>query len=300
MVKDIEGVEFIIFDKKRGLKGYLNIRKALQEKHFDLLLHMQMSIRSSLISLLVDSPIKLGFDRARARDYQWLFTNHQIEARKREHVIDSFFGFTDAIGIRKRRLEWNIPIPEAAKRYAQEHLESGKRLLVISPCSSMAYRNWLPERYAAVADYAIEHLGYQVVLTGGNGPIEHQYATAITESMERAPINLIGKSSLKELLAVLGCASVVIAPDSGPAHLATAVGTPVIGLYACTNPDRARPYLSEKTTVNRYSQAIADKYHKDVNQLPWGKRVTNEATMALIQTSDVIASLDKFNEIQID
>ncbi|MDH3355789.1 MAG: glycosyltransferase family 9 protein, partial [Chromatiales bacterium] len=162
LVKDIEGVEFIIFDKKRGLKGYLDIRRMLKGRHFDLLLHMQMSIRSSLISFLIDSPIKLGFDRARAKDYQWLFTNHQIEARQREHVIDSFFGFTDAIGISDRVLEWNIPIPKEAQRYAEQQLPRGDKYLVISPCSSMAYRNWLPERYAAVADYAMEQLGYRV------------------------------------------------------------------------------------------------------------------------------------------
>lgn len=298
LVKDIEGVEFIIFDKKKGLKGYLDIRKALKGHHFDLLLHMQMSIRSSLISLLIDSPIKLGFDRTRAKDYQWVFTNYKIEAREREHVIDSFFGFTDAIGINERIMEWNIPIPEEANRYVEEQFASDTKLLVISPCSSMSYRNWLPERYAAVADYAAEQLGYQIVLTGGNSPTELQYASAIQNAMKTTPLDLIGRSSLKELLAILKRADALVAPDSGPAHLATAVGTPVIGLYACTNPDRARPYLSANTTVNRYSEAILDRYQKEVQQVSWGERVKNEGTMALIEADDVIQMLGRLNETE--
>jgi len=291
LVKDIEGVEFIIFDKKKGLKGYLDIRKTLKGRSFDLLLHMQMSIRSSLISLFIDAPIKLGFDRARAKDWQWLFTNHQIAAREREHVIDSFFGFTDAIGIGKRVLEWDIPIPEAAQRYAEEQLQGHDKWLVISPCSSMDYRNWLPERYAAVADYAIQQLEYRVVLTGGNSNIEHQYASEITQAMESTLTNLVGKSSLKELLAVLQRANIVIAPDSGPAHLATAMGTTVIGLYACTNPDRARPYLSSETTVNRYPDAVQEKFRTDVQNVQWGERVRDEFAMKLITVNDVIDTI---------
>ncbi|MCW8825014.1 MAG: glycosyltransferase family 9 protein [Gammaproteobacteria bacterium] len=298
LVKDIEGVEFIIFDKKRGLKGYFDIRKQLKGRQFDLLLHMQMSIRSSLISLFINSPIKLGFDRARAKDYQWLFTNHKIAAREREHVIDSFFGFTDAIGISERVVEWNIPIPEEAQQYAEQQLPDGAKYLIISPCSSMAYRNWLPDRYATVADYAVKNLGYQVVLTGGNSPIEQKYAIEIIELMEEVPINLIGKSSLKQLLAVLKRAEIVIAPDSGPAHLATAVGTPVIGLYACTNPDRARPYMSHETTVNRYPEAIKQKYETGVSSVKWGERVRDEFAMPLIKIKDVTSILQTMGKTQ--
>jgi heptosyltransferase I len=292
LIKDIEGVEFITFNKKRGLKGYLDIRRQLKGRRFDLLLHMQMSIRSSLISLLIDAPIKLGFDRARAKDYQWLFSNHQIEPREREHVIDSFFGFTDAMGIRERVLAWNIPIPEEAQHYAEQQLPDDAKYLLISPCSSKAYRNWLPERYAAVANYAAEKLGYRIVLTGGKSPIEQRYGFEITAAMTSTPINLIGKSSLKELLAVLKRADVVIAPDSGPAHLATAVGTPVIGLYACTNPDRARPYLSEATTINYYPEAVHQKFNTSVSQIKWGERVRDMFAMRLITVANVISKLE--------
>lgn len=79
----------------------------------------------------------------------------------------------------------------------------------------------------------------------------------------------------------------MISPDSGPAHMATAMNTPVIGLYATTNPDRARPYLSSEWTVNRYPDAIQKKYNKEVKDIAWGARVKDAWAMDLITIDDV-------------
>ncbi len=291
LVGDIPGIDFIIFDKHRGWRAYADVRRALRGRRFDALLHMQMSLRASLISLLVNTPIKLGFDRARAKDLQWLFTNERIAPREREHVIDSFFGFTTALGIPGRELRWDIPVPAEARRYAEELLPGDQPTLLISPCSSMAYRNWSAAGYAAVADYAVEQLGMRVVLSGGNRAVEQEYGAAISGLMRHANLNLIGRSDLKQLLALLKRSTVLLAPDAGPAHLATAVGTPVIGLYACTNPDRARPYLSEALVVNKYPEAVQARYGKLPDQLPWGVRVRDDAAMAMISPDDVIAKL---------
>ena len=122
LVCDIPDIEFIVFDKSLGWRAYSELRKKLEGQSFDALLHMQMSLRASLISLLVDTPIKLGFDRKRAKDMQWLFSNHKIESRPNQHVIDSFFGFTDALGIRERELRWDIPIPETAVTFAEQNM----------------------------------------------------------------------------------------------------------------------------------------------------------------------------------
>lgn len=141
----------------------------------------------------------------------------------------------------------------------------------------MAYRNWHVAGYAAVADYAIEKHNMQVILTGGPSKIEKQYGFDISQMVKHPVSNLIGQTSLKQLLAILDQAHAVIAPDAGPAHMATAVNTPVIGLYATTNPDRARPYLSADYTINHYPQAVQDKYGKTVDEVPWGTRVRDEA-----------------------
>lgn len=296
LISDIPGVDFIIFDKSRRWRAYTDLKRALAGRHFEVLLHMQMSLRASLASLLIRADIRLGFDRARARDLQWLFTNHTIAAKKNQHVLESFFGFSEALGITQQVLRWDIPIPEAERRKAEQLLPDTP-FIVISPCSSMAYRNWTSAGYAAVAKHAIKNHGLKVVLCGGPSRLEWQYGAEIHGRLDvngcsHALFNLIGKTNLKQLLAVLERAKTIISPDAGPAHLGTAVGTPVIGLYACTNPDRARPYLSADYVVNRYPEAVQAKYGKPVAELPWGTRVRDEGTMERILHGDVTAMLD--------
>ncbi len=295
LVGDIPGIEFIIFDKAKGLRAYRELRRTLRGRRFDLLLHMQMSLRASLASVFaVRAPVKLGFDRVRAHDYQWLFTNRRIPYQPHQHVMDSLFGFAEACGVTARVLRWDIPIPAEAAAFAREHIPDTVPALVISPCANARFRNfrnWRTERYAAVADYAIQTLGMRVLLTGGPSAGEREYAARIEAGMHHKPDNLIGKTSLKQLLALLQRAAVLISPDSGPAHMATAVGTPVIGLYASTNPERAAPYLSRRWCVTRYAEALQKFSGRDTDTVRWGTRVRDPSAMDLIQVEDVITQL---------
>lgn len=293
LLKGIEGVEFIIFDKSKRWHAYLELARSLRGRRFDALLHMQMSLRSSLASLLVRSPIRLGFDRARAKDLQWLFTNHAIPPHTNQHVMESLFGFSAALGIEQQLLQWDIPIPDHERLAALAQLPNQLPFCIISPCSSMAYRNWLPERYAEVADTIQRSYGLQVVLTGGRSALEQQMGQQIADRVTRPIINLIGKSSLKQLLALLAQAHFIVSPDSGPAHMGTAVATPVVGLYACTNPDRARPYLSAQWVVNRYPEALAHCYGNKASTQPWGTRVRGSHAMEAITVADVTTTIQR-------
>jgi len=292
LLGDIPGIEFVVFDKSLGWRGYNTIREQLAGRYFDALLHMQMSLRSSLINRLVRTHIRIGFDRARAKDLQWLVNNHQIPAHHRQHVMDSLFGFAEALGIEERHLVWDIPVSQQDKDTLDALIPHDKPLLVISPCSSMSYRNWNAEGYAAVADYAVSRHGMNVVLSGGPSPTERELGDKITQLAHHKPLNLIGKTNLKQLLYLLDVASVLVSPDSGPAHMATAVNSPVIGLYACTNPDRARPYFSDKMVVDKYHDVVLKKYGKPADELPWGIRVRAPDTMDAITINDVTAKLD--------
>lgn len=294
LIKDLVDVEFIIFDKKSGFKAYNNIYNELKNKRFDILLHMQMSLRSSMISLLIKAKVKIGFDRKRAKDGQWLFTNKKIKHQDKQHVIDSFFGFTEALGIQEKNYIWDIPLSEEDKLSSKKLVTDNSKYIIISPCSSKAYRNWNVDGYVAIADYIKEKYGCNIILTGGPSKIEKKYACEILQSCTSNPINLIGKTSVRELLAIIKDAEFMISPDSGPAHMATAMNTPVIGLYATTNPDRARPYLSSKWTINRYPDAIRKKYNQNVADVPWGSRVRDEWAMNLITIDDVKNRVDSF------
>lgn len=299
LMGDIEGVEFIVFDKNQGWRAYAELHQQLKGRRFDILLDMQIALRASLASLLIKAPIKLGYDKARAKDKQWLFTNHKVAAVERQHVLDSFFEFTKAIGLAAKELEWNIPIPQAAHDFVSQHINPEQPVLAINPCSSNRarnWRNWSAENYAAIADYAIQHYNMQVVLTGGPDAMEIDMAAAIESHSQFPLINLVGKTKLKELLAVLDRADVMISPDTGPAHMATTVGTPVIGLFASSNPFRSGPYLSQDYAVNEYPKALQEECGLSVEQAKWGQRVRSPEVMLRIRLESVKQRLDQLIE----
>ena len=294
LVGDIPGIEFITFDKSQN--PYLQLRRALKGRRFDLLLHMQMSLRASVGSLAVKAPQRLGFDRERAHDLQWLFTNRRIPHRDRQHVMDSLFGFSEALGITEHLLRWDIPVPAAATAFAVECIPENRPTLIISPCANPRFRNWRswqPEYYAALADHAAQKHGMRVFVTGGRSEIEQAYGERISTLSKAGVTDLVGKTSLKELLALLKRATVLVSPDSGPIHMGTTAGIPVIGLYATTNPDRAGPYLSQRWRVDRYPDALKLFDGLTPETAPWGTRVRDPKAMDCIKVEDVTGKLDE-------
>jgi heptosyltransferase I len=289
----IEGVEFIIVDKRADLNARRELYEKLADRQFDVLLHLQLSFRASLVARRVRAAVKLGFDRARARELQWLFTNARIAPRKREHVLDSFFGFVEALGIRDRVVNWDIPVPEEARAYAQELIPDGQPTLLISPCSSHSRRNWRAERYAAVADYAVRQHGMRVILCGGPTELEREMGAAIEARVAEPVMNQIGRDTLPQMLALLERATVLVAPDSGPAHMATMVRTPVVGLYAATNPARSGPYLSRPWCVDAYPEAARRFRGRPPEALPWTEKIEMRGVMDLITVEQVTAKLDQ-------
>lgn len=301
LIGDIAGIEFILFDKSSGWRAFGALRKAMRGRRFDVLLHMQTSARANLAALLVPAQTKIGFDFARSREGHGLVINRRIESRSGGHQIDDMFGFADALGVHKRVLAWNIPVPDVANAFAEAILPTSQPTLAINVCSSPSsrvHRDWMPSRYAQVARYAVEKHGMRVVLCGGPSERERQAGQTIESAARVHVINLVGKTSLKQLLAVLQKASVLVTSDSGPAHMATAVNTPVIGLYAATNPYQTGPYLSLDRVVNNYPTAALREYGKPVEQLPWGVRVHAPGAMAGIALEEVCARLDEFADFQ--
>lgn len=287
----IPEVEFITVDKRSGLAGLRALRSALRGRRFDVLLHLQHALRASLLAAVIPARRRIGFDRARAREGQWLFTNERIAAREREHVLDSFLGFADACGVTDRVLEWNLPRPAEAESYAARLIPDGTPTLVISACSSHSRRNWLPERYAAVARHAIERHGLQVILTGGPSAAERAMADTILGYCP-AVIDQVGRDTLPQLLALLARARALLTPDSGPAHMATMVGTPVIGLYAATNPARSGPYFSQPWCVDAFDRAARRYRGRPAVDLPWTTKIEEPGVMSLIEVAEVCSRLD--------
>jgi heptosyltransferase I len=296
LFKGIDDIEFIILDKSKGYSGYIDVYRNLAGRRFPVLLHMHPSMRANIASCLVRADVRIGFDKFRAKDRQWLFTNQRIEPKPRQHVMDGLFGFAETLGLRDRAYRWDIPIPEPDRIRGAELIAGPRPLCVISPCSNQRFRNfrnWPAKNYAAVAKHLHEEYRAHVVLTGSPSDYEIEYGKAIESAAKCAITNLIGQTSLKQLLAIFESADLVICPDSGPAHMATAVGTPVVGLYATTNPARARPYFSEEFLVNEYPRAVRQELDKSVSEVRWGERVRHPGAMNLITVDSVAQSIRK-------
>ena len=285
-------IEFITFDKGATLRELWRLRALLRGRRFDLLLDMQLSFRASLVSRLFHAPIKLGFDRQRARELQWLFTNAQIEPRTSEHVLDSFMGFARACGIEPKPPHWNISLPPGSLDYARSLIAAGRPTLLISPCSSHAARNWSAARYAAVADHAasVHHMG--VVLVGGRSSEEARMGASIAAAARAPLVNQIGKDTLPQLLGLMSQSKALLSPDSGPVHMASMVGLPVLGLYAATNPQRAGPYYSRQWCVDKYDAAARKYLGKPAAQIPWTTKIERPGVMDLIEVRDATEKLD--------
>jgi len=292
MAAILPGIEFITFDKGAMLGDLRRLRASLRGRRFDLLLDLQLSFRASLVSTLIDAPIKLGFDRARARELQWLFTNARIAPAFKEHVLDSFMGFVRACGIEPGKPLWNLALPTEALQYADSIVTDARPTLLISPCSSHTARNWLADRYAAVADHAADVHRMRVVLVGGRSAIELEMGAAIAAAARTPLINQIGKDTLPQLLGLLSRSTALLSPDSGPAHMATMVALPVIGLYAATNPARAGPYYSREWCIDKYDAAAQRYFGKPAAQIPWTTKIEPIGVMDLITVSDVTDKLD--------
>ena len=297
LMSGIADIDLVVFDKSRGRRAYKDVRTQLRGRHFDVALCMHASLRANLLIPWIPTKIRLGFDKARAKDFQWLFTNRRVGAGQDEHALEAMMCFAAAIGADERPLRWDVPLSGEDREFAEQYTDDGRPLVVISPCSSQRarnYRNWDMENYATVIEHLESQYDARIVLTGGASDLEKDYGKTLAADSDAE--NLVGQTSLKQLAALIAVAEFVICPDSGPAHMATAVGTAAIGLYATSNPQRTGPYLSQKLTINRYPDAIKRYLDKNVADVAWGRRVRDPGAMALITTEDVVRKIDYFFE----
>lgn len=294
LLQYINNVEVIIFDKSQGKKEYLTLREKLKWRSFDVLLHMQAALRASLISLLIKAPVKIGFDKNRAKDLQWLFTTTKIDKAQSPHVLDGFMAFASKIGVKDLSVKWDINIPqETTQKTAQ--LINNKPSCVISPATSKVYKNWTTKGYSQLANYAISK-GYQVFICGAPNEFEKNLAKEIIANTNHKAINLAGKTHLIELVSLIKEADLLLSPDTGAAHIATMFNTPVIGLYAHHNPKRTGPYFQQHNVVSVYETLITKETGKVIAELPWRARVNNKEAMKEISVASVISIFDSIHK----
>lgn len=293
LLEGLEGVTFHTYDKKTGLAGMRALRAELPAEGFDALLQMQVALRANLLSAFIRARRRIGYDRSRSKDLHGLVINERIPDRPGIHVLDAIGSFCEPLGLKQTGVTWDLPVPADAHAWARAQWPTdAMRTLVISPCSSHERRNWYADRYAAVADHAAAQ-GWRIVLCGGRSDLERRTADAIIGAMRAPALDLVGRDTLKQLPALLARADLVMTPDSGPMHIANAMGTAVLGLHAASNPLRSGPYSSVRYCVDRYDDAARRYRGKPASELKWGAKIEHDGVMALITVDDAIAAFER-------
>lgn len=292
LLDGLPGVDFVEYDKKTGLAGMRDLRAALGPR-FDALLQMQVAARANLLSAFIPARRRIGYDRARSKDLHGLFVNERIPDRPGIHVLDAIGSFCEPLGLKQASVRWDLPVPDEAHDWARAQWpDDGRRTLVVSPCSSHVLRNWRSERYAAVADHAASR-GWRVVLCGGRSELERRVGDEILAAMASPALDLIGKDTLKQLPALLARADLVMTPDSGPMHIANAMGAKVLGLHAASNPARSGPYSDRRYCVDRYDDAARRFRGRPASELRWGAKIEAPGVMDLVTVDDAIAAFER-------
>lgn len=296
LVEGMPGVDFIVIDKPNSIGDYRKLYKILHKHSFDVVLATQANLRVNLLYPAIKAPLKIGFDKQRARDLQGLFTNDKIDF-KEQHLLDSFLSFAAKLGIYipPGSPEWEIPLTEEDNKEASSIISAvdSKYCIAINPITSKQERNWPLDRYASLIDAIIKKHDCSVIITGGPSDGEIQQIEAILAQTDNSNlvINTVGKLSLKQLAALLRQVDCLISPDTAAVHIASAVRTDVIGLYAVASAELSGPYFSKHLTIDKFPTAVRQLLGKDPQNTPWKTRVHDRKAMQLIQVDEVIKKI---------
>lgn len=273
--------DVVLFHRDRGLGAYPEVRRQLATRPFDLVMALQVYFKAGLVTALTRSPIKLGFDRARARDLNWLFTTHRIPPHAPQHVQDQYFEFLDAMGVPHGEPRWNLA-PTDEERAGAAALLDGRPRPVIGMVvgTSKPAKNWPAERYGELAMRLDKELGATVVLLGGTSPVELAAAATILGRTSR-PVNALG-SGIRGLVGLLAACDVIVSPDTGPYHMSVAMNVPAVGLYGYTNAKRVGPY-------RRFHDLMIDAYGDPGENYP----ISMEYRYGRMERISVAAVFDK-------
>ncbi len=281
--------EIIEFDRARGWKAYPAVRAQLHQRQFDVVLALQVYFKAGIVTSFTRSPIKLGFDRARARDLNWLFTTRRVPAREGQHVQDQYFEFLEYLGVPHEPVTWDLGPWEQERAWQREFLSGFDRPIApIVVATSKPEKDWMPERWAEVCNSLYGDFGLQPVLVGGTSPREVA-ADAIIRTQAKVPVVSALGSGLRKLVGILDAGALSLSPDTGPLHMAVALNKPVIALMGYTNPKRVGPY-------RRFHDLLIDAYGEPGENYPISME-NRPGHMQRISVRDVLDKVELWKRV---
>jgi heptosyltransferase I len=281
--------DILIFDRAKGVRAFADMRQMLASRQFDLVINLQVYFKAGIVTRFTHAPIKLGFDRARARDFNWLFTTHRIPPHVQQHVQDQYFEFLTALNIPHEPVEWDLGPWPAERVWQREFFAQFDRpTAAIVVATSKPQKDWMPERWAEVVDALWHDFGLQPVLVGGQSERERHAEQVIMQRARHKPHSALG-SGLRNLVGILDGSSLSLAPDTGPLHMAVALDRPIISLLGYTNPRRTGPY-------RKFHDLIIDAYGDEGETYPISME-NRPDRMPRISVRDVLDRVERWRSV---
>jgi ADP-heptose:LPS heptosyltransferase len=242
----------IVFNRPRNILGIRDLYKDLSHEHFDIALDLQRHLKSGFFSFLSGAKRRIGFNRRNSGEFNWIFNNehipyvnHELELPKLHHYLK----FTEYLGLPKpASLDFGFSGLDEKYSLPDRVAKLNKPFIAVVMGSSWESKDWFFEGYHRLVKNILSLMKKPVVLLGDTSQVSS--ATKVCQKLDSHElINLVGKTSIFELVAVLKAAAAGVGPDSGPGHLAAAVETPYVALFGPTSPERAAPYNCEHLVV---------------------------------------------------
>ncbi len=268
-----------------ALRDFRRLIREIRERRFDMVVDLQGLFYTGLITFLSGSPIRLGF--ANAREFSHLFYNRKVRVPTMNlHAVDRYMLMMQALGIQTAQKDFTIRISKQDRQFVQDFLAhenviAGRApLIAMNPSARWVTKQWNEEKFAELADALHEQWAANIVFIGSHEDVE--LVERVRGFMRSSPINTTGKTNLKQLVALLDEADLLVTNDTGPMHIASSVGTPTVSLFGPTDLRRTGPYGPGHVVID-----------KKVFCSPcFRKRCPNEMLcMEILTTNDVLSAL---------
>jgi heptosyltransferase I len=277
--------EVVVFHKQRGARGVVELAAALRGRPCDVTLNLQRYFKSVFPTVLSGAPVRVGLPRSKTRDGVSLFHTHHLSERGWCHTQDLFLGFRGALGLPvDGPVEWGLRFSDAERAEQARFFDAlPGRVAGVVLASANPKKDWPAERWPALLD-ALEHdLGYRVVLIGGPSARERAVAELVIARTRSRPV-LALSDSVRRMMWLVDGVDLLVSPDTGPLHVAHALGTPVVGLFGHTNPARVGPW-------RRFRDLVIDRYTEPGAAPDPSAYAPRLGRMETIRVEDVLAGV---------
>ncbi len=239
--------EIVLYNRSQGPRQFWPFLQTIRQKHFDLVLDLQRHAKSGLVSLWSRAPVRLGFHRQNTKEGNWLCSTDRLDPVPDFSLkLGQYLRFADALGLPDDGVIFDLRLREEEERHIDTLLADTPRPYVTFFLGSRwPSRFWFPTATAQVARTLQQEYAVGTVLIGGPGEVA--FASQVCAALGKAnATDLSGKTSVRDLIGIFSRTRLGVGPDSGPMHIAAAVGTPVISLWGATSPVRSAPWGSEE------------------------------------------------------